>query len=37
VPVTGSAGAALLAMAELAGEDPRQDGSERIDEELYGA
>ncbi len=34
VPETG--GAALLALAELAGDDPRQDGSERVDEELYG-
>lgn len=34
-PVTGTAGATLLAMAEVAGEDPREDGSTRIDEELY--
>lgn len=33
---SGTAGAALLAIAELAGDDPREDGSERIDEELYG-
>ncbi|HKY40900.1 MAG TPA: hypothetical protein VJN18_33425 [Polyangiaceae bacterium] len=36
--VTGSktAGAVLLSVADQAGEDPRRDGSHRIDEELYG-
>lgn len=31
-----TAGAALLSLAEQAGEDPRRDGSRRVDEELYG-
>ena len=33
----GTAGAVLLSIAEQAGEDPRRDGSRRIDEELYGS
>lgn len=33
---TTTAGAVLLSVAERAGEDPRRDGSRRIDEELYG-
>jgi hypothetical protein len=32
-----TAGAVLLSLAEQAGEDPRRDGSRRIDEELYGS
>ncbi len=36
VGTPATAGAALLAMAAAAGSDPREDGSERIDEELYG-
>lgn len=34
---SGTAGATLLSMAEAAGEDPRVDGSERVDDELYGS
>jgi hypothetical protein len=31
----GTAGAVLLSLANQAGDDPRRDGSRRIDEELY--
>lgn len=33
---TATAGVVLLSVAEQAEEDPRRDGSRRVDDELYG-